>query len=121
MRYVIVLLILAGCATGSVLITGTQRPATSPESVKILLEPPAQYETIGIVSAEAYSAASGQMMQDNAVAELKIQAAKVGANAVILTEIGDRTTTTGYYNRFTGFSMGSSTRPVLKGKAIWVQ
>lgn len=121
MRYVIVLLMLAGCATGSALVTGTQRPATSPESVKILLDPPAQYETIGIVSAEAYDTGSDQTTQDNAVAEIKSQAAKVGANAVILIDIGDRTVASASYNRYSGLFMGSSKRAVLKGKAIWVQ
>lgn len=117
----LVFLLLAGCATGSAIVTGTTRAPVAAESVKLLLEPPAAYETIGLVSAEAYSAATTQMMQDNAVAELKAQAGKLGANAVILRDSADRTSNTATYNKFTGFSMASSTRPTLKGEAIFVK
>ena len=38
---------VASCASGTALVTGTQREATNPETVVIYTEPPANYEVIG--------------------------------------------------------------------------
>lgn len=48
-------LIISSCASGTALVTGVQRPATSPESVVIYTEPPVNYEVIGIVTASSDS------------------------------------------------------------------
>ena len=40
---------LSSCATGSIIITGTKRSAISPNEVKIYLDPPTEYESIGII------------------------------------------------------------------------
>lgn len=40
---------LFGCATGSTVITGTKRSEISPNEVKIYLDPPPKYESIGII------------------------------------------------------------------------
>ena len=44
---------VASCASGTALVTGTQRGATNPETVVIYTEPPANYEVIGIVTASS--------------------------------------------------------------------
>ena len=93
-RIVLVLLVfsvLFGCATGSYIITGKVRPAIDPSKVKIYLEAPSQYETIGIVEASSEVEFSTQSAQDRAVKELKAQAAKIGANGVLLLNTGNRT------------------------------
>ena len=41
------LLTLAGCASGSAIVTGTTRPPVAPEQVTIYLDPPADFEVIG--------------------------------------------------------------------------
>jgi len=41
--------VLSGCATGSVIVTGTIRPATDPQSVKLYLKEPKKYDVIGLV------------------------------------------------------------------------
>ena len=75
------------CASGTALVTGTQRAATNPEAVVVYSEPPAKYEVIGIVTASSDSGWTEQSELEYAVAELKKQAAKIGANGVILENI----------------------------------
>ena len=72
---------LSGCAIGTHIVTGTQRPPIPVEQVKLYATPPAQYEVIGIVNARG----SGQMQRhmNRAVAELKRQAAGLGANVLV--------------------------------------
>ena len=86
-------LFLVGCATGSVILTGTARPPTDPQSVKLYLEEPKEYEVLGIVEASSDSGLTSQGSQNYAVAELKKQAAKIGANGVLLTTTGTKTST----------------------------
>ena len=83
--------ILFSCSTGSVIITGTVRPAIDPNEVKIYLTAPLQYETIGIVEASSDVEVSRQSAQDRVIDELKKQAAKIGANGVLLINTGERT------------------------------
>ncbi|MBP5695082.1 MAG: hypothetical protein J6X11_00370 [Treponema sp.] len=84
---VAVLLGLVACASGNALVTGTQRPATSPESVVLYTEAPEKYEVIGIVNASSDATGSAQTDLNYAVAELKKQAAKIGANGIILQDV----------------------------------
>jgi len=87
------IILLAGCmATGNVIVTGDARPATTPEMVKLYLDAPAEYETLGLVEASAYVGLTEQQAVDDAVAEMKAQAAKIGANGVILTGRGSNAT-----------------------------
>lgn len=101
-----VLAALFGCATGSAIVTGKARPAIAPTEVKIYLDPPSQYETIGIVEASSDVEFSTQAAQDRAINELKSQAAKIGANGVLLMDTGEI-----YYS-------GGSEKKTAKGKAI---
>jgi hypothetical protein len=62
---------------------GPPRPALKPEQVRIMHRPPRQeYQVVGIVTARA----PGQWSFDVASAELKKQAAQLGANWVILNQ-----------------------------------
>lgn len=79
-------LFLASCTTGSAVVVGAPRPAMSALAVQLFLEPPkTPYETIALVKAVSPTGFTSQGGQDNAVAELKAQAAAVGANGLILT------------------------------------
>jgi hypothetical protein len=98
--------VLVGCATGSSIVTGKVKPAISPGEVKIYLDPPSQYDTIGIVEASSDVEFSTQAAQDRVINELKAQAAKIGANGVVLIN--------------TGFYGGPSETKIAKGKAISV-
>ncbi|MDE5899416.1 MAG: DUF4156 domain-containing protein [Treponemataceae bacterium] len=110
-------LMLIGCASGTYLITGTQREAIGAESVVIYTEFPAQYETIGIVTASSDAGWTEQDSLNYAVAELKNQAAKIGANGVVIENMGE--TSSG------GMIVSGIYVPVsaqnVSGKAIYVE
>lgn len=84
---------MVSCASGSVILTGTKRPPIEPSLVKLYSEAPAEYEVIGIVSASSDSGWTEQGSVDYAIKELKNQAAKLGANGVIIGAIGESTST----------------------------
>lgn len=78
---------IAGCTLtrGSSVLVGTKRPAVSPATVKLYLQPPKRFEQVAIISADARNDfASHQNLTDNAVARLKEEAASVGANGVLI-------------------------------------
>jgi uncharacterized protein YbjQ (UPF0145 family) len=117
---VIIIFCLVGCATGSVIITGNVRPAIDPAEVKIYIEPPAQYEIIGIVEASSAVEFSSQAAQDRVIAELKNQAAKIGANGVFLINVGNQSGgTTGFYSNGVFYASSSKTK-TAHGQAIHV-
>lgn len=109
-------LIISSCASGTALVTGTQHPETSPESVVIYTEPPVNYEVIGIVTASSDSGWTDQGSLDYALTELKKQAAKIGANGILLEDV-TQTTTGGVYSY--GMYVPSTSQN-LSEKAIYV-
>jgi len=71
------------------LVVGKQRLATTPDQVKLYIEPPEKYEVIAIITADAaHDFMSKQALQDIAIKNLKIEAAKVGANGILLDNVG---------------------------------
>ncbi|MDE5580151.1 MAG: hypothetical protein K2I95_01855 [Treponemataceae bacterium] len=78
---------LSSCASGTALVTGTQRSATNADEVVIYTEAPEKYEVIGIVTASSDFGWTEQGDLNYAVAELKKQAAKIGANGIILESV----------------------------------
>jgi uncharacterized protein YbjQ (UPF0145 family) len=88
------LIALAACATDSVVVTGSPRAAISPTDVRIYSHPPAVFEEIAILNTSKNSAftTGGQKTVDKVIEGLKEQAAKVGANGVILEGFSDSQT-----------------------------
>lgn len=83
---------LAGCAitNETSMVTGRVRPATYPEDVRLYSSPPKRYEEIGIVSADAaHDFMQKQALLDTAIANARKEAAKLGANGILLDEAGD--------------------------------
>jgi hypothetical protein len=85
---------LAACAPSSHILVGTARPPISPSDVKIYLQPPPAFEQIAILNASANSmfGTGGQGSVDKVIQRLKEQAAKLGANGIILEGMSDRQT-----------------------------
>ena len=81
-------LLLAGCASGSAIVTGNVRAPVDPHSVKIYTRPPAEFEEIAIVKAGSDAGWTQQESVNYALEELKKQAAKLGANGVVITSTG---------------------------------
>ena len=116
----------SGCATGTTLVTGVKRDATNFEQVKIYHTPPANYEVIAVVKASADTGWSDQEILDMAVEEVKKQAAKVGANGIILEKMGKESA--GSYGNFFSdgygggfFVGGESYTQSISGTAIYVK
>jgi uncharacterized protein YbjQ (UPF0145 family) len=89
--------------------------------VRIYLEPPTSFEVIGLVNASSDSGWTEQGSLDYAIEELKKQAAKLGANGVLLVSSGERTTTVvGGYG--TGYVYAVPvTAKTVQGRAIFVK
>ncbi len=86
---------LAGCAPSTHVLVGQARPPISVDQVKIYSHPPtAPFEEIAILDATNKSAfgTGGQKSIDKVVERLKIEAAKLGANGVILEGFSDAET-----------------------------
>ncbi len=112
--------IIVSCATGSIILTGKARPAINPSEVTLYLDPPEEFETIGIIEASSDLEFSRQAAQDRVMNELKSRAAKVGANGVLLVTTGSKNSgSTGFYSNGIYFS-SSSEKITGQGKAIFV-
>jgi hypothetical protein len=103
---IVAVMLMSGCASGSAIVTGTTRPAVTPDVVKIYMDPPAEYVTIGLVRASSSSGFTQQGDLDYAVKELKRRAAKMGANGVLLSS--------------TGSKISSAEAQAAEGRAIFV-
>lgn len=109
------LILLSGCATGSAIVTGTKREPIKSENVKIYLEAPQKFEVIGLVNASSDAGFTEQGSIDYAIAELKKQAAKLGANGVIITTTGDEV-----YSMYSSGIIFPVSVKTISGKAIFV-
>jgi len=113
--------LLAGCASGSAIVTGTARAPIAAGQVKLYTDAPRRYDTIGIVRASSDAGWTAQGSQDYAIRELKEQAAKLGANGVLIVSTGER------LSGLAGGSIGNlalifpTTARTVEGRAIHVQ
>lgn len=131
MRYFRGLLVLASalalgaCATATVVPVGNTRAPIDPSQVRIYAQPPSHYEVVAILNGNAGIEGTGQGAVDDVIKKLKQQAAKLGANGVLLGKMGQQ-----YSGSFGGSSylgwgsfIGSSTANYSKtidAQAIYV-
>ena len=87
-QIIFMIILLSSCASGSYILTGQKRDPINPSLVKLYTAQPKQYEVIGIVNSSSDSGWTQQGDMDLAVSELKKQAAKLGANGILLTGTG---------------------------------
>src|SRR3546814_2824893 len=78
--------ILAGCASTSKVMLGSARPALAPEQVRVYFTPPpGRYQEIALLQTASGPLTYGeQNKMDNVVAKLRAEAARLGANGVLL-------------------------------------
>lgn len=83
--------ILTGCASSAVVV-GQVRPAISPTQVKLYLNPPKKFEQVALLesSSKASWAVSDQGKTDVVIQRLKEEAAKIGANGLLLSGLGNQ-------------------------------
>jgi hypothetical protein len=86
-----VALMLAGCADSSVMVTGPVRTAISPEEVRIYTSAPGAFEEIAVLTAsrKTVSSAGGEKAIDKVIDEMRAEAAKLGANGLLLEDFSD--------------------------------
>lgn len=83
---------LLGCAPSTHVLVGQARAPIAPDQVRIYSHPPATpFDEIAILDASSHSAfgTGGQKSIDKVIARLKVEAAKLGANGVILEGFSD--------------------------------
>jgi hypothetical protein len=86
--------LIAACSTSSHVLVGTARPPIAPESVRVYLQPPPHYEEIATINASSQGslALTSQQNMDKAIERMKNEAAKLGANGVLLQGVQDQQT-----------------------------
>jgi len=83
-------LILAACAGPSRVLIGNPRPPIDPAQVQVYSKAPENAEEIAIVEAAGSAFTIGSQARTDALIEkLKAEAAQVGANGIVLREMGD--------------------------------
>ncbi|MFZ2490261.1 MAG: hypothetical protein WA208_02135 [Thermoanaerobaculia bacterium] len=116
----------AACTQTSGVVTGTSRPAVSPSSVIVYLEPPAEYEVIGLVTGHSVTGWTQQQDLNKAFAKLKQQAAKMGANGVLVEGVAgpaqsNAAIVVGAQGTASVIPTSPSSEARVTGKAIWVK
>ena len=113
---------ISGCTTGSAVVTGQERSPIDPAAVRLYDDPPADYEVVGIVEAatDVYFLTTDEA-QERTFAELRKQAAEIGANGVIEWEVGEIRETS-FSNDVNTGQLSNTTyhRVTVKGTAIYV-
>ena len=82
-------LLLASCSSAppsSHVLTGTTRPAIDPAKVKVYASAPANAEQVAVIEASSRhsGASTDQEQMDAVIALMKAEAAKLGANGIVL-------------------------------------
>lgn len=83
---------LAGCASSSSRLVAPARPALNPADVRVYRTAPRHYQEIALVDASsgAHFFHGSPEGEAEAIQRLREEAARVGANGVIITLLGDR-------------------------------
>ena len=91
---VLLSMMLAACAAPSHVLVGTARAPIPVEQVVIYPQPPANSQDIAILNASSHSVFSpgGQRVTDAVIQRLKLQAAQLGANGLVLQDFSDKVT-----------------------------
>src|SRR5690349_4978740 len=84
------LALLCSCGSTRTIMVGQARPAIAPEAVRVYQTAPRHFERIAIINSSSGPtwAFTTRGQVDDAIAKLKEQAAKVGANGILLEYVG---------------------------------
>ena len=98
MRYLVLILLLISCHPVSHIVVGNKREATSPRDVKVYLDYPETYEKIALVDAgsnfsfkDPVILFAWQSKMNKALERLKIEAANLGANGILIVNTDNKT------------------------------
>jgi hypothetical protein len=83
-------LALAGCASTSRVMLGAAHPPLAPEQVQIYYQPPAKYLEVALLETQSGSFTYGEQNKMNSVlGKLRAEAAKLGANGVLIEGVAN--------------------------------
>ena len=98
MRYLVLILLLISCHPVSHIVVGNKREATSPTDVKVYLDYPESYEKIALIDAgsnfsfkDPVILFAWQSKMNKALERLKIEAASLGANGILIVNTDNKT------------------------------
>ena len=84
------MMLLCGCGSTHTIMVGQARPATTPDAVRVYDIAPRHFQRIAIINSSSGPTwaftTRGQL--DDAIAKLKEEAAKVGANGILIEATG---------------------------------
>ena len=98
MRYLLLILLLINCHPVSHIVVGSKRKPTNPIDVKVYLDYPESYEKIALVDAgsnfsfkDPVILFAWQSKMNKALERLKIEAASLGANGILIVNTDNKT------------------------------
>lgn len=127
--FVLLSALLAGCSANPTVVhelIGETRPAVSPAEVLLIQQAPDYFQEIGMISAQSpkSSTSLNDSVTDELIELLKAEAAKLGANAVVLTHLSDEQSTV-KVNSFDGIQGGvreeARIQRIAQGLAIYIE
>lgn len=82
---------LAACATSSQELTGVPRLPISPDTVRVYTQAPQNFEEIAVLGAsrKSVSSAGGERAIVKMIEAMRVQAAQLGANGLLLEDFSD--------------------------------
>ena len=124
----VIFLFLVGCAASSHILVGEAREPIDPSNVKIYLDYPEKYEKIALIDAGSNFAFKDpeilfdwQSKMDKAMQRLKIEAAQLGANGILIVNTDTNNIIQSVRNDGEGGTqVSSSTEKYVKAIAIYV-
>ena len=84
------LIFVTGCSTSSRKASGKFHPAIPPTAVVIYTFMPARAQIVGTVRVNSFYGATWQQARNDALDKLKIEAAKLGANGIVVSPPDDK-------------------------------
>jgi uncharacterized protein YbjQ (UPF0145 family) len=121
--FALVIISATGCTImdGNAIVIGNTRAEILPEEVRLYRSAPDSFEEIAIVSASAgHDFQKSSSLMNSAIDRLKKEAAKIGANGVILTEINERDASSVTTSYGSATATGTSGSAYATGNAISV-
>ena len=98
MRYLVLIILFISCHPVSHIVVGSKRVPTSPEDVIVYLDYPESYEKIALVDAgsnfsfkDPVILFAWQSKMNKALERLKIEAASLGANGILIVNTDNKT------------------------------
>lgn len=83
-------LLLGACATATVIPVGNARAPIDPSQVRLYVQPPPHYEVLGIITGNSQFEGTGQSGVNDVIKKVRQEAAKLGANGVLISGTGQQ-------------------------------